>query len=76
MSLLGYYITFLYKYFIKKKKRVQSKEKKKSLNMSNKDSRKIIFLKKEGRFNVSLKKKSFYKFFLICVWLEVGKVEG
>ena len=76
MSLLGYYITFLYKYFIKKKKRVQSKQKKKSLNVSNKDSRKIIFLKKEGRFNVSLKKKSLYKFFLICVWLEVGKVEG
>ena len=76
MSLLGYYITFLYKYYIKKKKRVQSKEKKKSLNVSNKDSRKIIFLKKEGRFNVSLKKKSLYKFFLICVWLEVGKVEG
>ena len=47
MSLLGYYITFLYKYFIKKKKRVQSKEKIKSLNVSNKDSRKIIFLKKK-----------------------------
>ena len=59
MSLLGYYITFLYKYLIKKKKRVQSKGKKKSLNVSNKDSRKIIFLKKEGRFNVSLKKKMF-----------------